>query len=172
MDASELRGALGEVAELLAHQGISVRVYIVGGAAMALAYDAERSTRDIDAVIESHHGPLTDAVREVARRHGWPGTWLNEQAAAYVPRGSDPGSRVVFDHPCLRVLAASPTRMLAMKARAARAADRGDLLRLAHLLGISTVAEIAAVVAEQFPDEPWSTRSRNVVEDLFASGER
>lgn len=59
--------------------------------------------------------------------------------------------------------------MLAMKARAARAADRGDLLVLARLLGIATAEEIGTVVVQQFPDEPWSARSQKVVEDLFAA---
>jgi predicted nucleotidyltransferase len=167
MDASDLRAALGEVADLLSQRSLCARIYIVGGAAMALTYDAERATRDIDAVVEEGHGALMDAVVTVARRHGWPTTWLNEQAAAYVPAHPDLQARVVFDHPALRVLAASPERMLAMKARAARATDRGDIIRLAEMLAITTFAEVEAVVTSQFPDEPWSARGRLVVADLF-----
>jgi len=89
MNRSDLREALNELAERLDLQHISARVYIVGGAAMVLAYDADRATRDIDAVILDHHGPVIAAVREIGRDRGWPSSWLNEQGSAYVPRGSE-----------------------------------------------------------------------------------
>ena len=88
---------------------------------MALAYDAERLTRDIDAAITHGHNAVIDAVRAVAAARGWPSTWLNEQATTYMPQIPDRHSQVVFDHPALQVAAASATHMLAMKARAARA---------------------------------------------------
>ena len=46
------------------------RLYVAGGAAMALAYDAERLTRDIDAAITHGHSAVMDAVRVVARDRG------------------------------------------------------------------------------------------------------
>ena len=94
---------------------------------MAMAYDGESFTHDIDAVILDSHSAVTSAVREVARRRGWPTSWLNEQASAYVPKSEDRRGRLVFDHPSLRVTAASPERMLAMKTMSARPADISDL---------------------------------------------
>jgi hypothetical protein len=70
-----VREALNELAESLDRNKVSARVYIVRGAAMALAYDAERATGDIDAVILDHHGAVVDAVREIGRAHGWAGSW-------------------------------------------------------------------------------------------------
>ncbi|HWL45405.1 MAG TPA: DUF6036 family nucleotidyltransferase [Ilumatobacter sp.] len=168
MDRAELLDALGEVADGLSRRRASARVYVVvGGAAMALAYDADRATRDVDAVILDDHGAVIEVVRDVARRRGLPTTWLNEQAAAYIPRGDDHRQIVVFDHPSLRVLAASPERLLAMKARAARLADRGDIARLAELVGVTNADDVATIVAGQFPDEPWPERSRKTVEDIL-----
>jgi Nucleotidyltransferase of unknown function (DUF6036) len=46
----ELERAFTALGERLARRGIVADVFIVGGAAMALAYDAERVTRDVDAV--------------------------------------------------------------------------------------------------------------------------
>jgi predicted nucleotidyltransferase len=167
MDREELREALGELAERLDRQHVSARIYIIGGAAMALAYDAERATRDIDAVILDHHTAVTNAVREIGKEHGWPTSWLNEQASSYVPQVADAHQRVVFEHPALRVIAASPTRLLAMKARAARSADQADITKLAAITGLATVDAIAAVVDDLFPGEPLSVRSRKVLEDLL-----
>ena len=85
LSAGELRAALGEVAGRLQRRGRRARIYVVGGAAMALAYEADRLTRDIDAAIVEGHGPLLEEVRAVARERAWPTTWLNEQATAYMP---------------------------------------------------------------------------------------
>jgi len=56
----------------------------------------------------------------VAQELGLPPWWLNEQATVYISGKDDPGKRRVFDHPGLRVMAASPEHVFAMKALAAR----------------------------------------------------
>lgn len=62
----------------------------------------------------------------VADELGLPGWWLNEQASAYVAPGEDAAAPRVFDHPGLRVAAASPEHLLAMKVLAAvEARDQG-----------------------------------------------
>ena len=75
---------------------------------MALAYNAARVTR-------------------VADDLGLPRWWLNEQASVYISGKEDASKRRVFDHPGLRVMAASPAHVFAMKARAARTRDIDDL---------------------------------------------
>jgi hypothetical protein len=52
---------------------------------------------------------------------------LNGQASVYISGKDDPGKRRVFDHPGLRVTAASPRHIFAMKALAARTRDVDDL---------------------------------------------
>jgi hypothetical protein len=51
----------------------------------------------------------------------------------------------VFDHPGIRVMAASPEHVFAMKAFAARGRDEDDLRALARIIGISTVDAALAV---------------------------
>ena len=46
-------------------------VFIVGGAAMALAYDATRATRDVDSLFVPH-GIVLDEARNVAEELGLP----------------------------------------------------------------------------------------------------
>jgi hypothetical protein len=98
-------------------------VFVVGGAAMALAYDASRVTRDVDARFLPH-GIVLEEARRVADDLGQAPWWLNEQASVYISGKEDLGKRRVFDHPGLRVMAASPQHIFAMKALAARTRDR------------------------------------------------
>jgi hypothetical protein len=62
--------------ERLARRGIVADVFVVGGAAMALAYDANRVTRDVDARFVPHGIVHEEAVR-VAEELGLPRWWLN-----------------------------------------------------------------------------------------------
>jgi hypothetical protein len=69
------------------------------------------------------HGVVLDEARAVADELGLPRWWLNEQASVYVAPGGDRNAPRVFDHPGLRVSAASPEHPLAMKVLAARRRD-------------------------------------------------
>ena len=50
----ELERAFTALGERLARRGVVADVFVVGGAAMALAYDATRVTRDVDARFVPH----------------------------------------------------------------------------------------------------------------------
>ena len=152
----------------LERAGVQGRLYVAGGAAMALAYDAERLTRDIDAAIIHGHNAVIDAVSVVARDRGWPSAWLNEQATAYMPQTSDRHSQVVFDHPALQVAVASPTHMPAMKARAARAQDVTDVTSLLGRCGLTTADEVDDLVQAVFAGERLGQRQRHWIEDVIA----
>jgi hypothetical protein len=101
---------------------------------------------------------------------GLPPWWLNEQASAYVAPGGDATAPHVFDHPGLRVSAASPEHLLAMKVPAARRRDREDISYLVKHLGLSSTGEALALCTAVFPDEPGDPvpdRARMILEDLF-----
>jgi len=53
---------------------------------MALAYDATRVTRDVDARFMPH-GIVIEEARQVADDLGLPYWWLNEQATVYISEG-------------------------------------------------------------------------------------
>jgi predicted nucleotidyltransferase len=168
LDRAGLEEALRRLGERLVRRGVVADVYVVGGAAMALAYDARRSTRDIDAVFEPH-GVVLDEARAVAAEVGLPSWWLNEQASVYVAAGGDPGAPRVFDHPGLRVSAASPEHLLAMKVLAARRRDADDIRFLVKHLGLASVQEVLTVCAEVFPQEPVPDRARLILEDASSA---
>lgn len=163
---AELERAFTELGHRLAKRGVTADVFVVGGAAIALAYDARRFTRDVDALYMPH-GIVHDEALAVADELGLPRWWLNDQASVYVSGRDDPGRRRVFDHPGLRVSAASPEHIFAMKALAARERDLPDLQTLSVLAGIASAAEALACCRSFFPDDEPSERARRVLEELF-----
>ena len=113
------------------------------------------------------HGIVLEEARIVADELGLPDWWLNEQASTYVAPDGDPSAPRVFDHPGLRVAAASPEHLLSMKTLAARRRDSDDIRFLVRRLGLASVDEVLAVCAEVFPEEPIPERARLILEDAL-----
>jgi hypothetical protein len=169
LDRTAIEEAFRRLGDRLARRGVIADIYVFGGAAMALAYDARRATRDIDAVFKPH-GIVVQEARGVADELGLPGWWLNELASAYVAPGGDPSAPHVFDHPGLRVAAASPEHLLAMKVLAGRRRDSDDIRFLIQRLSLTSLDQVLAICAEVFPDEPVPDRARLILEDALEEG--
>lgn len=60
-DRSGIESLLRELADELNRRGAQADLFLVGGGAMALAYDSRRATRDLDAVFAP-----TTVIREAA----------------------------------------------------------------------------------------------------------
>jgi hypothetical protein len=134
---------LAELGERLAARGIEGEIYVVGGAAMMLAYDRNRITRDIDAIGIPQKEIDAEVRAMAADRKELSSDWLNARVLPMLPRGVDAGRLQVLGGPGLTVNVASPTWLLAMKARAAREdRDLDDLWVLCQVLGLRTVDEV------------------------------
>jgi hypothetical protein len=155
---AEIERAFTALGERLARRGVVADVFVVG--------DAARVTRDVDAVFKPH-GIVLEEARKVADDLGLPYWWLNEQASVYISGKEDANGRRVFDHPGLRVMAASPAHVFAMKARAVRTRDIDDLRLLADIIGVNSADAALRITADFYPDEPVSARSAAVLHELF-----
>jgi len=170
MDRSEIVAALTALGDALQRRGVQGEMYVVGGAALALAYDARRSTRDIDAVFEPKQEIYAGAA-EVAEQLGLPPGWLNDAVKGFLA-GDDRDAAPVLDVPGLRCLAASPRMLLALKVLAHRVGeDEVDVLLLARELGLRTAADVLAVAEEVFGDR-LDPAARFFVEELLDQEQR
>lgn len=163
LDRDALVELLDELARRLQRRRVRAHVYVMGGAAMTLAFARERTTHDID----SAHAAVTDAVREIALERQLPGSWLNEQATSYLPRRLDTAAPTLYDSPHLVVTGASPRYLLAMKLRSARGHDEKDVATLVRHLGIKTAAEAVDIHDHLFPDTPVTTRGLDLLRRIF-----
>jgi len=167
LDRAGIEEAFRRLGDRLAKRGVVADLYVFGGAAMALAYGGRRATRDVDALFKPH-GIVLEEAHAVAAELGLPNWWLNKQASTYVAPGGDSAASRVFDHPGLRVFAASPEHLLAMKALAARPRDAEDIRQLTRVLGLHNVDDVLASVREIFPQEEPPARLRLLLEDIFS----
>lgn len=148
-----IREALIELGRRLDARGYRADLYIVGGAAMALAFDRTRVTRDIDAVF----APKT-IVYDVARTMADESpdldeNWLNDAVKGFLAETEDEDATVFMEERGIRVLVASPRRLLAMKVFAARAdRDRDDILSLCVHIGVASIQEVLDLTEDLYGD--------------------
>jgi Nucleotidyltransferase of unknown function (DUF6036) len=159
-----------ELNDELCHIGIRGDVFIVGGAAMAVAYDARPATRDVDGIWHPSAEIRSAAARVAARHDDLDDDWLNDGVKGFLP-GEDHGSpRVVYDADCLSVRAASPEYLLATKLLASRVSrDEDDILLLYELCGLTTVEEGLRLVERYYPGRPIEAKVRFYLEELLSS---
>lgn len=143
LDANAMRDLLTELDTRLRARGVAASVYVVGGAAMALAYGREHLTPDVDAL--ASHRAVIEEARAIAEERGLSEHWLNESAEPWVP----PRPKAALQEPSaagLEVNFAPPEHVLAMKLVALRRKDRPDIRLLIERL------EMAQATPEDFAD--------------------
>lgn len=158
--------ALERLSEILAERKVKADLYVVGGAALVLAFDARPATRDVDAIFRRKN-EVYKAAAQVARELVLPDEWLNDSVKRFIGR-PDRHPVPSLDLPGLRVMLGSERYLLAMKILADRhERDRNDIQFLIRRLGINTMAELDRVFAEVYPYDTMSPETRLHLEELL-----
>jgi hypothetical protein len=171
LDRGGIRRALAALDDELGRSGVRAELFVVGGAAMALAYDARRATVDVDAAFLPA-AEVRQAARRVADELGLEPDWLNDGAKSFMP-GNDPDQISVFEGNNLSVAAASPRYLLAMKLLAARVdRDQDDIRALYELCGFSTAEEGLRLLEMTYPSHVIAPRAQFLLQEMFPAQER
>ncbi len=140
-------------------EGVFVDLSVYGGAAMALAFDARASTRDVDAVARGGHAFLRRAVARIAEEEQWPADWLNDAVKRFTSGHERMQALELFEpspQGGLRVYAPAPEYLFAMKCMAMRIAgtdahDLADIRFLAKETGIRDAKAALALIENFYP---------------------
>lgn len=163
---AELLAALHALDEELERANVRAEIFIVDGAAMAIACDARRSTSDVDAVFAPSQEVRKAALR-VAERMNLDSDWLNDGAKAFMP-GEDPERVGVYEGSFLSVAAASPRFLLAMKLMASRVErDQDDIRTLYELCGFSTAQEGLDLLIGFYPERLILPRVQFLLQEMY-----
>jgi predicted nucleotidyltransferase len=167
----QIMDALRALGEELSRRGVRGEIFIVGGAAMAIAYSDRRVTKDIDAVFEPK-SVVYEAVAVVARDRNLPDDWVNDAMKTFLP-GDDRNARPIIEFPGIAVSVASPEYLLAMKMLATRPReDEEDIKILLRECGITTAAEALALLERMYPDQELPLRAKFFLEQTLGPIER
>lgn len=160
---------LEELGGRLDDRGIEARLFLVGGAAMALAYGRDRVTRDLDAVFVPK-AEIYEEAKRMAQDLGLPEDWLNGAVKGLLPdRSEQIEGSTSFTTRGLHVGVASAEYLFAMKAQAARQeTDGADLRHLVNVLRIGSVPEALDLIERFYDPVRLRPNTRLILEDIIA----
>lgn len=171
LTADDIRRLFQLLDEELGQAGATGELYLVGGAVMCLVLGAREATRDIDALFRPTR-VIREAAARVAVRAGVPASWLNDAVKGFLAGNGD--YTLYLELPHLRVYAADPRYLLAMKCAAMRLGaefqDLGDIRYLLRFLNITQVEEALAIVTSYFSESSLPPKTRLALEELLEEG--
>lgn len=158
----------------LARDGVCGELYRVGGAVLCLAFDARRTTVDLDGFFRPSR-EMRAAARRVAAAEGLADDWLNDAAKGFLGGKEDFRQYLALSH--LNVLTAGPEYPLAMKCLAMRLGgefhDREDVRFLLRYLNVTRREAALEIVGRYYPLEKIPQKTfdalAEMIEDLAAA---
>ncbi len=157
---------LNSINEELKSQDIRGEIFIVGGAAMCLAFDARKSTKDIDAVFAPTKN-IRDIIKKIADQKGLSADWLNDSVKGFLSQNSE--SENLFNLSNLSVSAPTANYIFAMKAISARfdSSDIDDLIFLIQRMNLKTAEEALEIVLKYYPKNLIPQKTTYALEEIF-----
>lgn len=172
----DIRALLFEIGEALSAQGLVAEIAVYGGSAILMAGGTRPSTKDVDFVPLSGDGKeFREAADRVGARHGLEPGWMNDAVSIFA--SETPDYRTVGDfppeRPGLRVFAASPQYLLAMKLMSMRSPfetnDFSDIWELADICGVRSADEAREWLGGFYPDSPLPAHRSLALDGIFAA---
>ena len=176
LNRAQILAALAALNQALAAEGVVGELCLFDGAVMVLAFNARLATKAVDAVFQPA-AVVRRLAAEVGESVGLPTGWLNDGVKGFLSARHElvAGSLPQFAH--LRLTMPVPEYLLALKCMAARVGispgegdDTADIVFLARHLGLSTSAQILAIVVDYYPPNRLAPKTQFLVESLFEEG--
>ncbi len=163
---ARILAALQALGDELLREGVNGQIFIVGGAAIALAYSTRRVTKDIDGVFEPK-AAIYSAAEKVAADLELPEDWLNDAVKGFMP-GADEHPRPLPEIRGIEITTASPRYLLAMKLMAMRFGEDDEDIEL--LLGeceIRSVDDALELLRGMYPSREPPLKTRLFLEEIL-----
>jgi Nucleotidyltransferase of unknown function (DUF6036) len=165
-----IRELLAELGRQCRAAGVEVDMFIVGGAAIALAYSEDRATRDVDAIFEPKMRVYEIAI-SMANELELPRDWLNDGVKGLLPDFEDRDAQCTFESPGIHMVVPSPDYLFAMKAVSARIGfDDDDLKLLARRIGVTTASGAYDAIERYYRRERISAKAGFYIQTIFEEG--
>lgn len=155
LDRERILEALAELSRRLGERGLQAEVCLYGGAAMILAFQSRRVTKDIDAIF-APTGIVRELAEAIGEERGYDAGWFNDGVKGFVSAHGEHTQSDLPQFPHLKVMMPVSTYLLAMKCMAARAgapdaADVQDVKFLLRHLGLRDASVVLDLVESYYP---------------------
>ena len=151
LSRADLIELLGLMAAEARQRDVHIEMFLVGGGAMALAYNTARMTGDLDGVFEPKEVVYDiAAVVALQSRFELAPDWLNDGVKGFLP-GPDDEATVCYEEEGLSVRVGSPRYLFVLKAMASRESDVDDLRLLYRLSGFQSADQALDTVVAAYP---------------------
>lgn len=169
LDRGDLLDLLDRVAAEAERRSVRLEMFVVGGGAMALAYNTRRTTGDLDAVFEPKQiaYEIAERVASEVEHLDLSPDWLNDGVKAFLP-GDDPNAVVFYERAGLAIRVASPRYLFVLKSMAARESDEDDLRVLFPLCEFASSDEALDAIEAAYPRHVIKPNVQYLVEQLAA----
>jgi hypothetical protein len=159
---ADIESGLATIGAKAAADGRLIELAVYGGAAIVLAFDFRKATRDVGAVITGDPAALRRYAVAVADERGWDRDRLNDAVKGFVSARSAENLRLFRSYPSegapgLRVFVPTAEYLLAMKCLAMRIAepdggrDLVDILQLMRITGLTTKDALVELIEGLYP---------------------
>ncbi|MFT4246280.1 MAG: DUF6036 family nucleotidyltransferase [Micrococcaceae bacterium] len=150
----------------LVEKDIEADMFLVGGGAMALAYDQQRMTTDLDGIFQPAN-ELRQIIDEISVEKKLHPDWMNDAAKGFL-LGNDKNAKDVVKLSNLNVQVPSPEYLLAMKTTSLRASDRKDIMKLSEICGFNSAKEVLDNALKHVPTSTMiPIAARYKLEEIF-----
>jgi hypothetical protein len=170
LSSREIERLLRLLDEELRSEGVTGELYLVGGAAMCLAFGARDSTRDVDGYFHPTRS-VREAAARVGVRAGVGEAWLNDAVKAYLSEKGSFSRFLELSH--LTVFCANADYLLAMKCLAMRIGeefqDLDDVRYLLRHLDLRSYADAIARITRYYPLTRFPQKTLYALEELLPS---
>lgn len=166
---------LDRINELAKQSGIIVDMAIYGGAALSIAFDITRITRDVDVVVKGDTKFLRWAVTEVAKEMSWEEDWLNDAVKGFTSGSEELVPVEQYREATgggLRVFVPTPEYIFAMKCMSMRtdireSSDVNDIRYLATQIPIESVDQALGIVEQFYPKNLIQAKVQMGIEEII-----
>lgn len=155
-----------EINEELKQNDVSGEICVVGGAAMALAFNARLSTHDVDAIFSPKMDVQISAI-DIGKKHGLDVDWLNDAVRVFMPDVTPKSKKIILKLSNLLVWSPDASYLLAMKSISARPTDIRDIKFLIAKLGLKDAKEVFETIKHYYPKGKISEKTMNLLLSIF-----
>ena len=134
-----------EINRRLAQEGKHGEIFMLGGAALTLVFNAREATRDIDAIFHPAED-MREIIKDIAHEYDLAEDWLNDGAKNFLTPQMKFNSYLSLSN--LTISSIDAEGLLALKLTAARAdsKDMPDSIFLMSILNIHTEKELFDII--------------------------